>query len=146
MRCSELSPKKPNYMYYGTWSRFGRGEKKQYPTQTLLVRTKKLSKCFQNARKVSTCKPWFPACLASGPSNGVQWICFWYSSKVSENGVLRYSRRSISATGKCSTAARATNGRVTYTAVTWARNCQGSLLVANKHQPKNTQLHSEWKT
>ena len=81
--------------------------------QKLLVRREKLSKCFHKPRKVRTCKPWLRGWVASGSVNGLQRICFRYSSKASENGVLRYCRLISHATGKCSSAATATRGSAT---------------------------------
>ena len=81
--------------------------------QKLLVRREKLSKCFHKPRKVRTCKPWLRGWAASGSVNGVQSIFFRYSSKASENGVLRYCRWISHATGKCSSAATATRGSAT---------------------------------
>ena len=86
--------------------------RKNTSSKSLLER-KKLSKCFHKPRKVRTCKPWLRGWVASGPLNGLQLICFLYSSKASENDVLRYSRWISHATGKCRSAATATKGRVT---------------------------------
>ena len=75
-------------------------------------RREKLSKCFHKPRKDRTCQPALRGWAASGPVNGLQLICFLYSSKASENNVLRYSRWINHATGKCRSAATATKGRV----------------------------------
>ena len=95
---------------------YGSTEKK------MLVRTERLSKCSHKPRKINTSKPWLTGWAASGPVNGLQLICVRYSSKASENDVLQYRRRISHATGKCSNDATVTRGKVTYIAVTSAKN------------------------